>query len=85
MDNSCSKTLLTASEYFTTIEYKVSKEIRLEATSKSFHSLIILEGSGEVISKQQSIDFKKGDSIFVPAAYGEFIIIGNCNIIETYI
>lgn len=80
-----SDTLLAKTEYFTTIEYDVKKELSLSVDDSSFHSYIILSGEGTVESEDQVIEFKKGDSIFIPAGFGDFKIVGNCNVIETFI
>ncbi|MDF9824304.1 mannose-6-phosphate isomerase [Breznakia sp. PF5-3] len=78
-----SDTLLAASEYFTTNEYEVEKEVALRADETSFQSIIILHGEGKVVSEKQTLDFKMGDSIFVPAGFGDFKVIGKCSFIKT--
>ena len=80
-----SSMLLAKTEYFTTIEYDVKEELLLKVDTTSFHSYIILDGEGKIESTHQIIEFKKGDSIFVPAGFGSFKIVGNCTVIETFI
>jgi Phosphomannose isomerase len=78
-------TLLAKSEYFTTVAYIVNKELSIFVDDTSFHAYIILSGEGVMKSSHQEVKFKKGDSLFVPAGFGTFEIIGDCNIIETFI
>lgn len=53
------------------------------ADQASFHSILILEGSGAVKCGEQSVEFNKGDSILITAGSGEYVIEGNCEALLT--
>ncbi len=72
---------LATSQYFTCDKYEIKSEITLEATAESFHSLTILEGSGNVICGNEEVVFKKGDSIFLAANAGTYTVKGNTSFI----
>lgn len=74
--------LLSSCEYFTTYAIDVNSKATLTADEKSFNSILILEGNGK-LSGECEIEFKKGDSIFVPAASGDYTIEGKCKAILT--
>ncbi len=74
--------LLSSCDYFTTYAIDVESKAVLEADEKSFVSLLILEGDGKVIG-DDTVEFKKGDSIFVPAGTGKFAVDGKCKAILT--
>ena len=74
--------LLSSCEYFTTYALEVNDKATLTADEKSFNSILILEGSGR-LSGESEIEFKKGDSIFVPASSGDYTIEGKCKAILT--
>ena len=55
------------------------------ADENSFVSLLIMAGEGSVECCGETLDIKKGDSIFIPADAGEFVLSGEFEIIETRI
>lgn len=81
MDGYTSK-LLSSCDYFTTYALDVADKAVLEADDKSFNSILILEGEGKVIG-DDTVGFKKGDSIFVSAGTGKYAIDGACKAILT--
>ena len=74
--------LLSSCDYFTTYAIDVESKAVLEADEKSIVSLLILEGDGKVIG-DDTVEFRKGDSIFVPAGTGKFAVDGKCKAILT--
>lgn len=54
-------------------------------TKDSFLSILILDGEGTIKNKYSSVEYKKGDSIFLPAGSGEYEIIGSCDALTTRI
>lgn len=68
------RTLLKASSLFTVYKYSVSEQAALTAGMDSFEHILILDGSGKI----GTTAFKKGDSFFVPAGYGEYTVSGKC-------
>lgn len=75
------KQLLTKCDLFTVYRYDCESEITLNADSSSFNHILIIDGSGKINSRE----FKKGDSFFVPAGFGEYKIEGSAEIILTKI
>ncbi len=73
------KTLLRSCEYFNVNKIKVDSEVTLSATEKSFNSILVLDGQGEV----GGIKTQKGDSFFIPAGFNEYNVKGNLEIIVT--
>lgn len=74
--------LLSSCDYFTTYAVDVDSKAVLEADEKSFASLLILEGEGKVVG-DDTVEFRKGDSIFIPAGTGKFAVDGKCKAILT--
>ncbi len=75
------ETVLASCEYFNVRKLKVSGEKGLEIDNASFHSLTVVEGSGRLSFGEAVIEFEKGDSIFVPAQDGRYVLCGQCEII----
>ena len=75
------ETLLTKCDLFTVYHYDIEKGLTLSTDEKSFNHILIVDGNGEIDGK----NFKKGDSFFVPANYGEYKITGKCEVIMTKI
>lgn len=75
------KQLLTECDLFTVNKYNVSGEINFFADETSFNHILVTEGSGKI----NDTAFKKGDSYFVPASFGEYRISGKAEILITNI
>ncbi len=69
--------LLGLSRYFTTTSVSVEKEACVYADKNSFKCLTCVEGSGKADGKAVSA----GDSLFVPAGYGEVKLEGKMTVI----
>ncbi|MFI3284897.1 MAG: type I phosphomannose isomerase catalytic subunit [Erysipelotrichaceae bacterium] len=77
----------TATPHLAKCDYFTVDKLFLDGTSMkkivgstdetSFASILILEGSGTLSSNGETIDFKKGDSLFVTANHGEYQLEGN--------
>ena len=77
------ETLLTSCELFTVKRLDVEEKAVLKADEKSFVSLVALDGNGVVIHGDSCVTLYKGDSLFVPASFGEFEILGEVTVLET--
>ena len=77
------KTYLTGCEYFSMTALNVNGEFTDTSVEKSFVSLLVLDGEGKIYGKNTEFALKKGSSIFIPAAYGEYRISGDLKILET--
>lgn len=74
-----SKQLLTKCDLFNVEKITVTEAFTDIADNKSFVSVLITDGTGKI----DNIEIKKGDSLFIPANYGEFHISGNIEAIIT--
>lgn len=78
--------VLASCDYFTTRRYSVGGELTLEAGSDSFVSVLVLEAENCVLTcGADRLTVNKGDSVFVPAGCGRFLISGNAEIIVSSI
>ena len=77
------ETLLTSCELFTVRRLDVEEKAELVADEKSFVSLVALEGNGVVMHGDTCVTLYKGDSLFIPADFGKFEILGEVTVIET--
>ncbi len=71
--------------YFKAYKLDVRTEIRLRCDGLSFQHLLCVEGSGELIQSEKQYSFARGTSIFLPAAMGEYRILGSCRLLLTRI
>ena len=74
-----SKQLLTKCSLFNVERVNIQNTYKDVADNKSFVSVLITDGLGKI----DEIEIKKGDSLFIPANYGEFEICGNIEAIIT--
>jgi len=72
---------LAKCEYFT-VDHKMAPYGDV-CTDTSFVSILVLEGEGEIINKEEKMPCKKGDSFFLPAGSGAFSVTGNAELIIT--
>ena len=63
----------------------VFSKAEIDITPDSFHSLIVLEGEGEVSLNNKKTLLKKGDSVFIPAGNEKIEADGNFSAILSYI
>ncbi len=75
--------LLSECQYFTMTLIDSSSLFTDFSDEKSFTSLIILGGEGEIKCGSETYRVKKGDSIFIPAGSGEYTVSGNVKILHT--
>lgn len=82
-DGDCTRTLLASCPYFTVCRMQLSGSVSLNAGAESFHSLLVLSGSGRLLQGGESMELKKGGSVFVPAGTGEYRVEGECDFLLT--
>ena len=73
------KQLLTKCDLFNVEKVSVSTAYTSVADEKSFVSVLVTDGEAKI----DEIEIKKGDSLFIPAGYGNFTITGNAELIIT--
>nr|WP_317359948.1 type I phosphomannose isomerase catalytic subunit [uncultured Tyzzerella sp.] len=71
---------LAICEYFNVDLLNVNGSVILNCDETSFNCITILEGNCNINGKE-SLEAKKGESIFIPASYGQYTINGKCKII----
>ncbi|MEG2812994.1 MAG: type I phosphomannose isomerase catalytic subunit [Oscillospiraceae bacterium] len=76
--------LLSKCEYFTTVLIDVTESATLQSTKKSFHSLLCIDGRLKIESEHGNMTIQKSDSVFLPADYGEYKLVGEGKVIVTY-
>ncbi len=72
---------LGVSKYFTVKKVDVLDKLTLFCDNKSFKSITVVKGKGSIGSEKVSM----GDTVFVPASFGEFEVKGNLELITTEI
>ena len=78
-----SETLLTSCELFTMKRLEIEEKATVVADSTSFVSLVCLDGNGVVMHGDTCVTLYKGESVFIPASYGEVEILGSLTVIES--
>ncbi|WP_026706213.1 type I phosphomannose isomerase catalytic subunit [Flavobacterium soli] len=71
--------------YFTTTMLPLQGTLEINKTSESFTVYMCVEGYFEIEYDNQKYQYKKGDTILLPAALYAFKISGNASILEIYI
>lgn len=74
-------TTLASCEYFTVDKFNIDGEITLNTDEKSFNSVLCLDGNGTLEFNGESFPITKGDSYFIPANLGDYLIKGSLEII----
>lgn len=78
-----SETLLTTCELFTMKRLDIEEKATVTADSTSFVSLVCLDGNGVVMHGDTCVTLYKGESLFIPASYGEVEILGDLTVLES--
>lgn len=71
-----SSRLLCKSKFFTMTLVDSQSNFTDYADDKSFVSVVILDGSGALVTQNETINLTKGASVFIPASDGQFNITG---------
>ncbi len=69
--------------YFTVDKLTISAPCRLDPSGASFHSLLILEGSGSLSDGKDVYPLRKGDSVFVSADHAPYTLEGSLTLLQT--
>ena len=76
-------------DYFTVdklnLDGKVMKKMEGVVSEASFESILILDGKGTISNQGETVEYKKGDSFFLPAGSGNYQIEGACDALITTI
>ena len=68
--------LLAQCDLFTVYDFQLHGRCHLQATTNSFQSLVVLEGVMELEYSRGIERLEKGDSIFIPADFGDYMVKG---------
>lgn len=71
----------TSCDYFTCESISLSGEMSFCADKSSFIAFVIMDGALTVEGKK----YQKGDTVFVPAGYGEFALVGEAKLVSVRI
>lgn len=80
-----SQRVLGQCKYFESIKFDVQTVCKFEVDDSSFISVIFLSGYGTIGTWGDVLNFKMGDSIFIPAGKKTVIVTGKCSFILTHI
>lgn len=67
--------------YFTTDRYVVESEVSISVGEGSFLSLTAVEGSGQIEGPENTVEFRPGDTLFVPAGTGSVTVKGCATVV----
>lgn len=67
--------------YFRAYRLDVTQEVEMKCDGRSFQHLLCVEGEGEIHCGGEAYSLRRGDSFFMPAALGRYIIEGQCRVL----
>ena len=68
-------------DYFNVCLYDVKSAMFFNVDYKTFNSVLCLDGEGTIFCNNQTYTLTKGDSYFIPAGIGAYVVNGNVKII----
>lgn len=76
-------------DYFTVdklfMDGQTLRKIEGVVSDESFISILILDGKGTITNEGETLEYKKGDSFFLPANSGIYILEGICDALVTHV
>ncbi len=75
--------ILAQCDLFNVSHFNLAGNCYLNAKADSFHSILVLDGEIAITYGKDSFTVKKGDSLFIPAGMGEYILNGTGEFILT--
>ena len=76
-------------DYFTVdklnLDGSFMKKMEGTVTKESFVSILFMEGEGTISNDGETLSFKKGDSFFLAAGSGSYVVEGKCDALVTTI
>lgn len=67
------------------VKTEENKPFNDKADDSSFVSLLVIDGDGVITAEGESLDVKKGDSVFITAGAGAYKVQGNLEILKTIV
>lgn len=74
---------LASCEYFSVKQIKVCGTKSLLADEKSYHALVVADGESELVAGEYSQKIKAGETVFIPATFGKYLLRGEATILLT--
>lgn len=78
-------TLLSACEYFTVHALEIQTNAKLFVDNTSFQSILCLNGDFRLVWENNEIAVTKGESVFLPANFGTYQLVGSGSVITTQV
>lgn len=72
-------------DYFNVCMYDVKSAMFFNVDQKSFNSLLCLDGEGTLFCDNKTYTLNKGDSYFIPAGTGGYVVNGNVQVVVSKI
>jgi len=79
------KTYLCLGEYFTIQKYKINTSAKEKSNEERFYLFTCVEGNGAIKYNGGEEKMHMGDSIFIPAALGDYELIGDFTLLKSYV
>lgn len=77
------ETLLGKCEYFTVTRLRITQSAICNASADSYHALLCIDGCCDLSACGTTFPMKKGQTVFVPAGTGEYLLSGCAEILQT--
>ena len=74
------KGVLSSCEYFNVSLLNIETKASLNCDETTFHCVTVLDGNCSILG-ENTLKVKKGESVFIPANFGEYTITGKCKVI----
>ncbi|ACL75536.1 type I phosphomannose isomerase catalytic subunit [Ruminiclostridium cellulolyticum] len=85
INDTCSKTVFLANRYFACERYDLNGGFKEKCDGSKFHIYIFMEGNGIIQTGDVKVSIKAGETVFLPAAVGEYTVSGQLKALKTYI
>jgi mannose-6-phosphate isomerase len=85
LNDACSKTVFLANRYFACERYAADGIFYENCDGSKFYIFICLEGSGSVEAGNVKVEFKAGETLFLPASLGNYRVEGRFEALKSYI
>ncbi|HEX2925926.1 MAG TPA: type I phosphomannose isomerase catalytic subunit, partial [Ruminiclostridium sp.] len=85
VNDSCTKKVFLANRYFACERYDVNGSYSEECDGSKFYIYICLEGKGSIDAGNVKVEFKAGETVFLPADAGSYKVEGQFKALKTYI
>jgi len=72
-------------QYFRAYRFDIRSSVRLHSDPKSFQHILFVEGHGVIRYRDMEIPYRKGDSFFIPAALGDYMVEGNSRMLLSHV